>query len=70
MSVGKGDVAPPLNLEHFPEFGSRSLPASIVERFGDGVRKVSVRPFDLVYTYYPCDDLVRVEALIYQRAAW
>lgn len=58
------------NIEAFGEFGSRNVPESIHARFGEGVRKVAVGPFDLVYTLYPEDDLVRVEALVHQRAAW
>ncbi len=57
------------DVESFAEFGSKDVPASIHVRFGDGVRKVAVNPFDLVYTYYPQDDLVRIEALVHQRAA-
>lgn len=45
-------------------------PASVKLQFGDGVRKVAPNPFDLVYTYFPERDLVHVEALIHQRAAW
>ncbi|MGN0261884.1 MAG: sirohydrochlorin cobaltochelatase [Eggerthellaceae bacterium] len=58
------------NIELFGEFGSSNIPQSIREHFGVGVRKVAVNPFDLVYTYYPDRDLVRVEALVHQRAAW
>lgn len=57
------------NIERFGEFGSSMVPASIKEEFGEGVRKVAVNPFDLVYTLYPEQDLVRVEALVHQRAA-
>jgi hypothetical protein len=57
------------DIESFAEFGSRNVPASIRDRFGNGVRKVAVAPFDLVYTYFPQEDLVRVEALVHQRAA-
>ena len=57
------------NVEAFGDFGSRVMPNSIREEFGMGVRKVAVNPFDLVYTYYPDDDLVRIEALVHQRAA-
>ena len=57
------------NVEAFGEFGSRVVPDSIRRDFGEGVRKVVVGPFDLVYTYYPDDGLARVEALVYQRAA-
>ncbi len=55
------------NIEAFADFGSRNIPASIREEFGDGVRKVVVGPFDLVYTIVGDD--VHVEALIHQRAA-
>ena len=57
------------NIERFGEFGSSMGPASIKEEFGEGVRKVAVNPFDLVYTLYTEQDLVRVEALVHQRAA-
>lgn len=58
------------NIEMFGEFGNSNIPQSIKEQFGVGVRKVAVNPFDLIYTYYPEQDLVRVEALVHQRAAW
>lgn len=57
-------------IEVFGGLGSRDVPRSISERFGGGVRKVTVNPFDLVYTFYPQIDLVRVEALVHQCAAW
>ena len=57
------------NVEAFGDFGSRVVSNSIREEFGMGVRKVAVSPFDLVYTYYPDEDLVRIEALVHQRAA-
>lgn len=57
------------NIERFGEFGSSMVPESIKEEFGAGVRKVAVNPFDLVYTLYPEQDLVRIEALVHQRAA-
>lgn len=58
------------SIELFGEFGSPNIPESIKEEFGEGVRKVAVNPFDLVYTFYPEEDLCRVEALVHQRAAW
>lgn len=58
------------DIEVFDGLGSRDVPRSINERFGGGVRKVTVNPFDLVYTFYPQIDLVRVEALVHQRTAW
>jgi hypothetical protein len=57
------------NIEAFEHFGSRLVPESIRLEFGEGVRKVVVNPFDLVYTCYPEENLVRIEALIHQRAA-
>ena len=57
-------------IEMFGGLGSRDVPKSISERFGRDVRKVTVNSFDLVYTFYPQKDLVRVEALVHQRAAW
>ena len=58
------------NIEMFGEFGSSNIPQSIRDQFGDGIRKVAVNPFDLIYTYYPEQDLVHIEALVHQRAAW
>ena len=55
-------------IEQFGGFGSPLLPRSVKERFGDGVRKVVVRPFELIYTHYPEQDLVRVEALVHARS--
>lgn len=57
-------------IEMFGGLGSRDVPKSISERFGGDVRKVTVNSFDLVYTFYPQKDLVRVEALVHQRTAW
>lgn len=57
------------NIEAFGEFGSAVVPRSIKAEFGEGVRKVVVNPFDLVYTLYPDLDLARIEALVPQRAA-
>ncbi len=54
-------------IESFGNFGSPLLPRSVEDRFGNGVRKVVIRPFDLIYTHYPEQDLVRVEALVYAR---
>lgn len=58
------------DIEVFGGLGSRDVPRSIRERFGGDVRKVTVNSFDLVYTFYPQIDLVRVEALVHQRTAW
>lgn len=50
-----------------PEMGSRILPESVVRRFGREVRKVVVDPFDIIYRYFPEEDLIFVEGLLYQR---
>ncbi|MEF2655706.1 MAG: sirohydrochlorin cobaltochelatase [Eggerthellaceae bacterium] len=57
------------NIERFGEFGSRNIPRSIKQKFGENVRKAAVNPFDLVYTYYDECNVVRVEALVLQRQA-
>ena len=57
------------NVEAFGEFGLRLIPDSIRYAFGEGVRKVVVSSFDLIYTYYPEKDLVAIEALIGRRTA-
>lgn len=58
------------SIELFGEFGSPDIPESIRIEFGEGIRKVAVNPFDLVYTHYPDRNLARIEALVHQRAAW
>lgn len=57
-------------IESFPELGSPVVPDRITEEFGHGVRKVVVSPFDLIYSYVPGDETIRIEALIPQRATW
>ena len=56
-------------LEDAPEIGSATLPASIRRRYGSQVRKLVVRPFDIIYDYLPKDDAVVVLTLIHQRGA-
>ena len=56
------------NIELFGEYGSFLLPESIRLEFGEGVRKVVVGPFDLIYTWCPEKDVARIEALVSQRA--
>ena len=56
-------------LEGTPEIGSAILPASIRRRFGPQVRKLVVRPFDVIYDYLPEADAVVILALIHQRGA-
>lgn len=55
------------SLEVFGGLGSPNVPDSIKSRFGDVVRYMAVDPFDIIYSFYPELDLVRVEALLHQR---
>lgn len=52
------------------DIGSKAVPESIRSEFGEGVRKLAVNPFDLVYTYDAERDIVFIEAPIHQRTAW
>lgn len=56
-------------LEDAPEIGSAILPSSIRHRYGSQVRKLVVRPFDIIYDYLPQDDAVVILTLIHQRGA-
>ncbi len=55
------------NIELFGEYGSFLLPESVRQEFGEGVRKVVVGPFGLIYTLYPEKEVARIEALVSQR---
>lgn len=54
-------------LESFPEMGSAILPSSIRRRYGPQVRKLAVRPFDIIYDYLPKEDTVVILSLVHQR---
>lgn len=56
-------------LESFPERGSTDVPESVRYRYGD-VRKIVVRPFDVVYRYSREDDVVYVLGLVPCRRAY
>lgn len=56
-------------IEEFPESGSRSLPATIVDEFGLHVRKCVVGPFDVIYEYDPANETVMLHGLVSQRQA-
>lgn len=56
-------------LEKFPEYGSRSIPQSIEQEFGDQVRMVVVAPFDIFYEYDEQLDTVYVGTLVPFRKA-
>ncbi len=57
-------------LSEFPELGSRNLPRSIVQTYGDSVRKLAVKPFLIIYEYREDEDIVYILGLDHQRAAW
>ncbi|HIW75639.1 MULTISPECIES: type II toxin-antitoxin system RelE/ParE family toxin [Gordonibacter] len=57
-------------LSGFPELGSPNLPRSLVEQYGDTVRKLVVSPFLIVYEYHEDEDTVYLLGLIHQRSAW
>ena len=57
-------------LESFAEIGPPLVPDRIEREFGPGVRTIVVALFDLVYTSRSGADVVQVEALVPQRAAW
>ena len=52
-----------------PEMGSTNLPASIVEKYGDDVRKLVVSPFLVLYKLLD-DDRVLVLGVMHNRAAY
>ena len=56
-------------LSTVPEMGSRRLPISIEREFGEGVRKLVVRPFLVVYELMEEEGLVFVHGLVHQRRA-
>lgn len=56
-------------LEVAPNMGSKDLPDSIREKYGDRVRKMPVNPFDIITEYHEDDDVVDVLALVHQKMA-
>lgn len=56
-------------LEDSPEIGSAILSESLQRRFGPQVRKLIVRPFDIIYDYLPKEDAVVILTLVHQRGA-
>lgn len=54
----------------FPRIGSANLPQSVVERFGFGVRKFYVEPYDIIYEYHDAEDSVHVYGLVHYRATY
>ncbi|MDO4442731.1 MAG: sirohydrochlorin cobaltochelatase [Slackia sp.] len=56
------------NIEEFPEIGSQNLPASVKDEFDDSVRKVAIKPFDLVYEFKKSENAVYIYALVPMRS--
>lgn len=54
-------------LKTTPTLGSRNIPNSLTERYGDKVRKLVVSSFDVVYVYDPDRATIDIKALIHQR---
>ena len=57
-------------LPTIPSMGSTDVAAALAYKFGEGVRKIPVGPFDIVTFYEDEADRVTVLDLIHQRAAW
>lgn len=55
-------------LATMPEMGSPTVPDAARRRFGDGVRKLVVSPFDILYIYDAELDEVHVDGLVHQHA--
>ena len=50
------------SIEQFPEMGSPDVRHSLVERYGDGLRKVAVSTFVIIYRV--TDDAIDILALV------
>ena len=57
-------------LDIIPTMGSTDLPESIIQTFGDGVRKLSNPPFLIIYEYDANTQTNTVYALIHERQAF
>lgn len=50
------------SIEQFPEMGSSDIRHSLVEQYGDGLRKVTVSTFIIIYRV--TDDAIEILALV------
>jgi len=57
-------------LNVIPTMGSTDLPESVIQTFGENVRKLSNPPFLIIYEYDENEQLVTVYALIHERQAY
>lgn len=55
------------SISAFPKIGSTNVPRSVIAKYGEGIRKTAVKPFDLIYRYEEVEDTVIFEALIHMR---
>lgn len=53
-----------------PALGSRRLPRSVTEEFGDTVRKLSVAPFLVIYEQLENGEVILVHGLLHQKKAF
>lgn len=56
-------------LATIPEFGSKNVPPSMADRYGEKARKIVIPPFDAFYTYDAKTGTVKVLVLVHQRRA-
>lgn len=54
-------------LESFPEIGSRVMSERMRFRYGEDIRKLVVRPFDVIYRFDSSVETVWVIDLVHQR---
>ncbi|MBQ9022158.1 MAG: hypothetical protein IJ113_09170 [Eggerthellaceae bacterium] len=52
-----------------PVIGSTNLPQAIIDKYGDEVRKLVVKPFLVIYKVLPDENLL-ILGLMYGRAAY
>ncbi|WP_139653314.1 hypothetical protein [Raoultibacter phocaeensis] len=57
-------------IQTIPTVGSSHLPESILQQFGNGVRKISCPPFLIIYEYFPSENRAVVYGLIHERQAY
>ena len=54
-------------LENLPLYGSPIVSATARRRFGEGLRKLVVAPYDILYHYDENRDVVEVDGAIHMR---
>ncbi|MEG1561338.1 MAG: hypothetical protein RR323_02920 [Raoultibacter sp.] len=56
-------------LRFVSELGSRNVPSSVLQRYGEKARKLVMSSFDIIYTYDKSANIIEVKALVHQRNA-